>query len=281
MEQRIGRIDRVRSKTERELVDLERDPEGRELLQVYYPYLEDTVEILQVQRVLKRMNAFLRLMHEDLVMPKGEQRRIDVEKDLVAGELVSQSISERLYSAFPVPKGALQGRKIKLLTTEVLVAETSARFADLHGAPFEGVNIEWEPKEGPGALLGTVRLTSGRVQPFSLLLRSLGEHFVVRCISPVGLVALEGLMKYIAKSVAAKPSRLGAIQSKEERSYTLTVENDVVLGKREHDLARVGMLLRRVADEADRLEQVHLPGRDQRMVVFEKDLKQEGNHGQR
>ena len=62
MEQRIGRIDRVRSQSDRRLSELHRDAHGDELLQVYFPYLQDTVEILQVERVLERMNVFLKMM---------------------------------------------------------------------------------------------------------------------------------------------------------------------------------------------------------------------------
>ena len=72
MEQRIGRIDRVRSQTDRRLSSLTRDPDGDELLQVHFPHLQDTVEILQVERVLERMNVFLKLMHEE---PGHEWRR--------------------------------------------------------------------------------------------------------------------------------------------------------------------------------------------------------------
>ena len=82
MEQRIGRIDRVRSLTERILSTVSnRDPRPEEFLQVYFPHLEDTVEILQVRRVLERMNIFLRLMHEGLTTAAGEEKTIDTNKD--------------------------------------------------------------------------------------------------------------------------------------------------------------------------------------------------------
>ena len=55
MEQRIGRIDRVRSQTDRRLSEVRVGPlRGDQMLQVYFPHLEDTVEVLQVQRVLDR-----------------------------------------------------------------------------------------------------------------------------------------------------------------------------------------------------------------------------------
>ena len=56
MEQRTGRIDRVRSESDRRLSGLtERSPTGDEKLQVFFPHLEDTVEVLQVQRVLDQV----------------------------------------------------------------------------------------------------------------------------------------------------------------------------------------------------------------------------------
>lgn len=72
MEQRIGRIDRVRSQTDRRLSALKSPKlDGDNKLQVYFPHLEDTVELLQVQRVLERMNVFLKLMHEGLIDRTG------------------------------------------------------------------------------------------------------------------------------------------------------------------------------------------------------------------
>ncbi|MEE3922066.1 helicase-related protein [Micromonospora sp. BRA006-A] len=71
IEQRIGRVDRVRSESERRLTNLTGSATGDDLLQVYYPHLTDTVERLQVRRVLRRMNDFLRLMHEGLYAAGG------------------------------------------------------------------------------------------------------------------------------------------------------------------------------------------------------------------
>ena len=61
-----------------------------------------------------------------------------------------------------------------------------------------------------------------------------------------------------------------------EKSYNLTVQEDVVLAHRAHDAARVTALLKRVAEEADRLELIHLPDADRPLEVFAEDLRQEG-----
>jgi hypothetical protein len=63
---------------------------------------------------------------------------------------------------------------------------------------------------------------------------------------------------------------------RDEGTYDLTVEEDVLLAAPEFDVPRVGTLLRRVVAEADALEQIHLPSLDQPLERFEADLKNEG-----
>jgi hypothetical protein len=279
MEQRVGRIDRVRSLTERTLGDLPNEPTGEQLLQVFYPYLEDSVEILQVQRVLERMNVFLRLMHEGLSVPEEGFKRINVEKEIIGGRRIVEVIRERLRSAFPIQNWAIKGSTTDLAITDNAAREALDRLHALPNSIYANLTIDWEQPNGNGILLGTVRLSSGRVQPFALLLHSEGEHLVVRCISPVGRVHPEEAINAIAESIRVIPVRIGAIQSRDERSYDLTVEEDVLMGSRETDVLRVEMLLTRITKQADTLEQVHLPGRDQPLDVFEDDLREEGNDG--
>jgi hypothetical protein len=83
-------------------------------------------------------------------------------------------------------------------------------------------------------------------------------------------------MEAVEASTRARPVRVGAIVGREEGTYDLTVEEDVLLVAPDHDVTRVGTLLRRVAAEADALEQIHLPSLDQPLELFEADLKREG-----
>jgi hypothetical protein len=119
-------------------------------------------------------------------------------------------------------------------------------------------------------------LAGGRIQPFTLLLDSLAGRLLARCISPVGLVDLGASLDAIQDSIRAKPVRLGAVLGGEDGSYNLTVQEDVLLGDRAYDVARINALLKRVAEEADRLEQIHLPDEDRRLDVFVEDLRKEG-----
>jgi hypothetical protein len=128
--------------------------------------------------------------------------------------------------------------------------------------------------------VGTASLPRGRMQPFTLLLRSAAGRPVVRCISPVGRVEPDITQDSIVTRGARASCRVGAILTKDDRTYDLTVEDDVLLGEREHDLTRVGLLVARVVDEADRFEQDHFDdGRDEPLATFEDELNREGRDG--
>ena len=272
MEQRIGRIDRVRSHSDRRLTGSDVIPDGADLLQVYYPHLEDTVEVLQVQRVLERMNAFLRLMHEGLSVPKGDHRRVDVARELIDGRRTVEAIRGRLRSGFPIPTWALQGEQQALATDAGTGAAVLERFERLSGTNYPGLTIEWEQSLQNGRLLGTVTLTTGRVQPFALLLKSDGERLVVRCVSPVGRVEPESTMAAVEESARTHHVRIGAILGREGGLYDLTVEDDVLLGDPSQDVTRVAVLLNRVVEQSNTLEQINRPLLDQPLLAFESDL---------
>jgi superfamily II DNA or RNA helicase len=276
MEQRIGRIDRVRSKTERHLSTLDRPPTGEDWLQVYFPYLSDTVEVLQVERVLDRMNTFLRLMHEGLAVPSTDQRKIDVQREMIAARKSIVAFREPLKSAFPVPEWATHGSTTLLAVDETFGDQVRERFTRLTES-LGDLRIEWTDNPPRGALLGTRTLANGRVQPFALVLRSEQGHPVVRCVSPIGRTSPEEDPQAIVARAARVPSRVGAILTKEDRSYDLTVEDDVLLGPSEHDAGRLAVLIRRVTEQADRMELEHFDDeRDAPLGDFEIDLRKEG-----
>ncbi len=279
MEQRIGRIDRVRSQTERRLTPINDALSGDEMLQVYYPHLEDTVEVLQVQRVLERMNVFLRLMHEGLTTAAVEERSINAAQEILRDKRVVPQIATRLESAFPIRPDHLGDGRRRLAVSDKLSKELRDRFKQVTSIEVAGTKIVWESQMEPDALMGTAYF-EGRKQPFTLLLGSMGSFPMIRCISPVGRVEPGEDQDSVVSSAAARSIRIGAIQSVEDRSYDLTVESDVLLASQETDSERVSMLIRRVVHEADTLEQTHLEGQDEELATFRKDLIAEGNDEQ-
>jgi len=280
LEQRIGRIDRVRSQTERRLAEqTTATVNGDEKLQVFFPHLEDTVEVLQVRRVLDRMEAFLRLMHEGLGQLSPEAPKIDVGKEVVRAVPALHSADTPLKSAFPVARELLRGAITKPAVSNAIGRALEDRLNRLKNVDIPGCLVRWEVESADGALLGTAVLQR-RIQPFVLIADQYAGHLRLRCISPVGRVYPELVQDDLEEEAWRLGARLGAVLTEQERTYDLTVEEDVLLGSNmEDDAARVGLLLRRVAEQADLLEQEHLPGLDQELRQFRDDLVSEAGHG--
>ena len=277
MEQRTGRIDRVRSQTDRRLSRLRRDGDGGDWLQVYFPHLADTVEVLQVERVLDRMDTFIRLMHEGLGTQAVEQRTIDVRQEMVGGRQREAMSREPLRSAFPIPDWAMDG-SLKAPGVGDVGAALTARLRQLRATSLPDIRVEWEPHSPDGVLLGTVLLTSGRVQPFTLRLSADHGHPAVTCISPIGRTdpgAYADTITELASKLTLQ-ARIGAILTREHRTYDLTVEDCVTLADEIFDAERISLLIARVTHDADLLERHHF-GADQdgRMPTFERDLRTE------
>ena len=277
MEQRIGRIDRVRSETDRRLNGREACLDGPEKLQVFYPYLSDTVEILQVNRVLERMNTFLRLMHEGLSAPKAGLKAIDVAKEMIEAASPVEAITTRLRTAFPIPGWSLPDNSPQLAVAANAEQAALARFGTLKDPLAAGLPLTWEPRQEGGRLLGTIRLANGRNQPFTLLLKSDGSRLVVRCISPVGRVDAKNQIDDVMDASEDLPGRIGIIRTEAPDEYDLTVEDDVLLAEPTCDVSRVSLLINRVVVTADTVEHHHFGDEvDHPMSAFEARLRKEG-----
>lgn len=271
VEQRIGRIDRVQSQTDRRLSALQRPPLPEELIQVYFPHLEDTVEVLQVQRVLHRMNRFLELMHVGLTTKVDEAPRIDTKQEFARARREVPRITSLLETAFPVASKWLTGEVRDLAVDQEHGEAIRKRFQALK-APLSGV-VTWDDHAPTGCLLGTIH-HDGRRQPFLLHLRSTGEHALVRCVSPVGRVATTDKAALLATMLVTDPVRVGVTET--AKTYDLTAEDDVLIGSDARvDVARVGLLIGRVTKGADRLEKVLLE-LDEPLDSFRPDLAGEG-----
>lgn len=206
MEQRTGRIDRIGSLVQRELDGRPRPPEGDELLQVYYPYLEDTVEVFQVRRVLERLNTFLRMTHRGEKAAEADDSRVNVAQEALRPVATVPHIEGLLESAFPVPVPWLQGTAMATDIHRPDVGAIEERLQEWWRGFIEhwGVRVELEGslrhvagtmdiQDGrccPGTRLDPVRPV--RRQPFVLALVShrADGGTLVECSSPVGRLDL-------------------------------------------------------------------------------------------
>lgn len=252
MEQRIGRIDRVRSQTDRRLAALDRPLDSEDKLQVFLPHLEDTIEVLQVDRVLQRMDTFLRLMHSGLHATGQEEKRIHTDRAFLSQRHRPAPVAVRLESAFPVRPELLQGDVTTSPLPPDLAGTLQARFAALAAVTPGG--IRWEPSPTPGVLFGEVELEGERVE-LSLLLHTLGGLPVVRGVALIGRIARDELSGLFQR-VRTLPARLAAIETDREGAIELTVEDEALLAETDptHDAARVTRLLERILVTARKLE---------------------------
>ena len=276
MEQRTGRIDRVSSQTERRLTLLRSAPAGPDLLQVYYPHLKETVEVLQVRRVLQRMDRFLRLMHRDLGTPEAERRTLDVKHEVLRRYEEIEPVKTPLLSAFPVTDEILKAPARSLAVSPEVTQGMFEQFCEFARGDLGGLAIEWEKRAPDNALMGTVKLKS-RQQPFTLLLSSSQGWRIVRCVSPIGRIYSHFAAEDIEDAAQDDLVRIGAVYDARFDSYDLTVESDTTLASPGHDRARLARLVQRVVEAADRIENVLLQV-DEPLATFRSDLELEPSY---
>ena len=200
MEQRTGRVDRIGGLVQRNLDEARTRPHPSQWLQVYYPHLQDTVEVLQVRRVLRRLNRFLELIHARKGDALETDSRIDAARDMLDELEVIAPPTGRLESAFPVNAGWLAGT---LSSDEVRQPDIAGQIAYLDDlwqrlqARFavRGLRSTTERSKRGFATLSQTRLMSrdsaspgGGEKPFLLELRSQasGDSTLLRCSSEVG-----------------------------------------------------------------------------------------------
>jgi hypothetical protein len=278
MEQRTGRIDRLSSETERRLTGLERDPAPDELLQVYYPHLQETVEVYQVDRVLERLDRHIELMHENRQDDRESAKTIDVASAVVRGLRRHQPWRHELRSAFPVPERLLfTDRPARPLAADPSYGRAILdRFATLLPGLFNEEQVRWEPHAAGNAWAGTFVL-GRRIQPFVLLLRSVAGRAAVRCVSPVGFLPDEYDPAVLEAFLIGRNARIGLVYSEKQQCYDLTAEGDVLLGDPASDTPRIRRLVLDVVRAADQMERT-ICDNDQSLEDVRDDLEEEAHH---
>lgn len=296
MEQRTGRVDRIGSRTHRDLDDTPHAPDPRKLLQVHYPYLADTVEVLQVERVFERMNRFLRTIHHTGGEQSGDSR-IDANAEFVRPRKDIHQIKTPLKSAFDVVADRdLTGDAVDALSPARALREIVTHFRFVTSQVAEELRIDWDAaQEGGMERFGTAYVEGERVllaedasapdapgvrnQPFALYLRAgAGGHTLLHATSPVGDVARDAvsalrLLEIQAQLQGAKVCRLPRGSG---GSYTVTVESDILLTPQVTQIEEVVDLLRRVLAAADLVER-YLFREDQEYEQFADSLRKEAS----
>lgn len=294
-EQRVGRIDRIHSLTQRRLDNAPHAP-SEQLLQVYYPHLRDTVERLQVERVYQRLNRFVQMAHQTLPDQREESSRVNALTAMLEHPRDVAPIVGPLESAFPIqpellhnddPPLPLEGQGAEDL---LLCFKRSVDY--LH----EVFRIERTPSAEDTCAVGTVfigrdgellrpaelRESVWRQQHFTVFLRTApGGHVLLRCLSPVGDVGKDDFDSIATIDDAWRELGFGKICAVDDTSlgtYDLTIEGDVLLDAETHQPVELANLVRRTVLCADHIEHRRL-GEDAPLERFRHDLLLEPSRG--
>jgi hypothetical protein len=275
MEQRTGRIDRIDSLVQRNLDGRETPPAENELIQVHYPHLVDTVEVLQVKRVLKRLFDFLNLIHLPKAKKDSDQSRLNVGEEILAQLHDIPRLEGLLKSAFPVRAVWMNGQ---LDATDVERPDTES-LEDFLKSLWEQLKIELQivengtSRDSKRRYVGEVTLTNKRVvrsgsgkingnvrkQVFELELRSqvFGGEALLRCVSPVGEIDLydqENLDSLYYMQQKTNMSKVCAVYNPKLRKHMVTVEGDRLFHLKTTQWQEIDDLIVRTVEAADRIE---------------------------
>ena len=194
IEQRTGRVDRIGGLVQRRLDGSPQFPGEDELIQVYYPHLRDSVELLQVRRVLRRLNRFLSLIHSGDGRFETDERAIDASRAWHEEQVDVQPVKGQLQSAFPVDPMWLKG---DLGSLDVFKFNWEPQFRHLQTLWCQLCNsrsISTHSSSANHLRKGEIRINgSHRQQQFNLGLRSqvTGSGTLLECESTIGFVDLE------------------------------------------------------------------------------------------
>ena len=277
MEQRTGRIDRIGSLVQRDLDGRAHGPRDDELIQVYYPHLRDTVEVLQVRRVLERLNKFLRMIHRAEKLSDSDESRINVVEEAIRPLEEVPRVTGLLESAFPVDPPWLEGAAKPHEVRRPAVGKLEDRLEEHWGAIVERLGIERQSTGRRREFIGTVTLQDGRCvrpslrrageptrrQPFRLELRSqvAGDATLLECTSPVGRIDLadaDEIDRLYELQKELGVVRVCAEHDFKTHKFDVTVSGDRMFHLDTTQLTEVERLIVHTVEAADRIEAVML-----------------------
>ena len=267
MEQRTGRVDRIGGLIQRNLDGNTTTPDPSEWLQVYYPHLQDTVEVLQVRRVLRRLNRFLELIHDKKGDAVPSESRIDTAREMLEELDAIEPPAGRLESAFPVRDGWLTGT----LTSEAVEKpdiESQIRHFDLlWSALLERYAVRplrstSERTKRGFALLANDRLmlneadspgTGENILRLELRSQVSGDSTLLRCISDVGRLDLRndnGVLDELYELQRSLGHAKVCVHRDDDRLDRVTVEGDLPFSSTMTQLEELELLVSRTVRAA-------------------------------
>ncbi len=294
MEQRTGRVDRIGSLTHRRLSAGGR-PDADKFLQVQFPYLDSTVEFVQVREIFKRMDEFVALLHRGLGAEEAHQSAVNLASAIHEQTPIKLPSSEALDSPFDVDPSLLLSEEDPHLAVPTSETDRYTAHLDQMLTELEGrIQIQWAQEPHRAGRLATAWVLPRRVvkagavpaqarrQPFAVRLRSDGGGLVLlQFISPVGVVPIkdEGTIEAVFRLQARLPAaKICAVVDSKRDTYNLTAEVETPFHPDTLDLDEAVSALERCVVAADLVEREILQT-DAPLSVFASDLRKELSRG--
>lgn len=101
IEQKTGRIDRIGSLTSRRLSQQKRLDENS-MLNVYFPYLKETIEVYQMRRLFYRMNDFVDKLHNYKGQRLAEDSTVNISREVLNETSMPEPVTYKLTSPFDI-----------------------------------------------------------------------------------------------------------------------------------------------------------------------------------
>ena len=271
IEQRTGRVDRIGSLVQRRMEALAgAAPSDGDYLQVYYPYLGDTYEYVQVGVVFKRLNRFLEMLHDLRLPHRGHAGEVQVAHQIhEKAEDVFKPFREPLKSGFEIaPEFIPIGPVLTIL--QPLNDQLLEHFRAIASRLTKRFSIEWNnPDSSLHQCRGTVFVQEGRLlapnetdlkreareQPFSMELRTThAGKLLLRIKSRLGAVRGEPLVSTVFELQRKKPWLKICAVLDEGSEYRLSVQSDLLFSPVTTQPEEVERVFARVLAGADEME---------------------------
>ena len=286
-EQRTGRVDRIGSLVHRRLQYLARPPAPDERLQIYYPYLADTVERLQAERVFDRLNKFIRLTHNGYGKEQA-QPAVDTDDAFARPLGLSAPIAASLETAFKVREEDLRGDDHFDNHAAKRAAEALAGFRTHLEQVSQHIKIEWVGAGHDARRFGTVHLRDGqlvaagseegdRIQPIGLYLRADGRGLgtTLHIVSPIATgTPTESRARVAAFQDSCTDAKLTETDHDDRGMCLYAAEVQIRFHPEDVGLEETLDAIRRAATVADRVEREAFGG-DRSLAIFKSRLERD------
>ena len=283
MEQKTGRVDRVGSLVARRLEACSQPPQEHEKLQVYFPFLKDTVEVYQMRVLFRRMNDFIQGLHNLDGPSQTNEPKINIDQAMRDKEGMPQQIIARLDSPFEVTAADLQGREdystelIELRNRELLehFDELSQEAFRRLGCTLGSASVDpvrrYASLEAPSRI-GT---NKGNGIQFRLELKPSRHpsNLLIACESDLGKVGCDDNIEALFTDYVpeAHCRLLASDFNLKDQTYALSVQDELLFGKDETQVEEVCDLIQCLVNEATFAQAVRAGTNSKRFPIEARD----------